>query len=95
MTSLFVVFFQLALSLVSASPPLVVSPTEPFTHHEVLDADGHFHLFWKYNATHVTFEIHVHTHGYVGFGLSPSGNMYPADIMTAWIRNGRVYLQVG
>lgn len=50
-TSLLAFFSQLAVCLVTAFPPPAIPPTEPFTHYEVLDAAGHFHLFWKHNPT--------------------------------------------
>lgn len=72
----------------------VPTPSEVFPQHAQLDVNGSFHLYWKTNATHITFEAHVRTRGYVGFGLSPNGDMYPADIVTGWVKHGHVYLQV-
>ena len=40
-----------------------VQTTEDFHQDAVLDADGNFLLFWKFNDTHVTFEAHVKTKG--------------------------------
>ena len=79
-----------AYALLSEAP----SPSESFTHHASLDSDGRFHLFWKFNSTHVTFEAHVKTHGYVGLGLSRSGRMFPADVAVGWVTNGQTYFQV-
>lgn len=72
----------------------VPTPSEVFPQHAQLDVNGSFHLYWKTNSTHITFEAHVRTRGYVGFGLSPNGDMYPADIVTGWVKHGHVYLQV-
>ncbi|XP_061173713.1 DBH-like monooxygenase protein 1 homolog [Saccostrea echinata] len=69
------------------------TPTQKFSKHTVLDPDGNFHLFWNFNSTHITFEAHVKTHGYVGLGLSPNGKMYPADIVIGWVKHGRVFLK--
>lgn len=70
------------------------TPSEVFPQHAQLDVNGSFHLYWKTNATHITFEVHVKARGYVGFGLSPNGDMYPADIVTGWVKHGHAYLQV-
>lgn len=79
-----------AYALLSEAP----YSTESFTHRASLDSDGRFHLFWKLNSTHVTFEAHVKTHGYVGLGLSNSGRMFPADVAVGWVTNGQTYFQV-
>ncbi|KAJ8300644.1 hypothetical protein KUTeg_022163, partial [Tegillarca granosa] len=62
-----------------------VRPTESFPHRESLDKDENFILYWKTNTTHITFEAHVKTRGYVGFGISPNGKMYPSDVVVGWI----------
>ncbi|ESO82137.1 hypothetical protein LOTGIDRAFT_135206, partial [Lottia gigantea] len=59
----------------------------------VLDSNGVFELFWKYNNTHITFEAHVKTLGYVGFGLSPHGQMFPADVVIGWVKDGTVHFK--
>ena len=28
---------------------------------------------------------HVQTHGYIGFGLSPNGNMAGSDVVIGWV----------
>lgn len=63
-------------------------PTEPYLLHEVLDHLGYYHVFWKFNSTTITFEIHVNTTGYVGFGFSPNGKMYPSDVVIGWMKDG-------
>ncbi|XP_061164656.1 uncharacterized protein LOC133173681 [Saccostrea echinata] len=68
-------------------------PTEKFSKHTVLDPVGNFHLFWNFNSTHITFEAHVKTRGYVGIGLSPNGKMYPADIVIGWVKHGHAFLK--
>ena len=69
-------------------------PSENFPFTEELDHDGNYFLFWDRNDTHVTMEVHVRTHGYVGFGLSPNGNMFPADIVIGWVKDGKTYFKV-
>jgi hypothetical protein len=60
-----------------------------------LDAAGQYLLYWKFNDTHITFETHVNTRGYIGFGISPKGKMYPSDNVIGWVAsNGDVHLSV-
>ncbi|KAK3088637.1 hypothetical protein FSP39_021673 [Pinctada imbricata] len=54
-------------------------PTENYAFHEILDNNGEFHLYWNVNKTHIAFETHVKTWGYVAFGFSTNGKMFPAD----------------
>ncbi|XP_052090828.1 DBH-like monooxygenase protein 1 homolog [Mytilus californianus] len=49
---------------------------------------GNYHVYWKFNQTHITFEVHVKTRGYVGFGFSPNGKMYPSDVVVGWVKDG-------
>ena len=72
----------------------VSKPTEALPFKEQLDKNGDYILYWKVNATHITFEVHVRTHGYVGFGLSPNGNMYPADVIIGWVKDGKASFKV-
>ncbi|KAK3586456.1 hypothetical protein CHS0354_001839 [Potamilus streckersoni] len=85
-------YFIVALGVVSylavAKGLLRVTPTEPFNYSIQVDTSGNYLLFWKFNDTHITFEVHVKTHGYVGFGLSDNGKMYPADIVVGWVEDG-------
>ena len=30
----------------------------------------------------------------MGFGLSPNGNMFPADVVIGWVKNGQAYFKV-
>lgn len=69
------------------------TPTRHFDHFVQLDATGQYWLFWTSNDTHVTFETHVNTHGYVGFGISPNGNMFPADVIVGGVKDGQTYFK--
>ena len=71
-----------------------VKTTEPFDHAEILDKSGNYILFWNVNDTHVTFEVHVKTQGYVGFGFSDNGNMYPGDVIVGWVKDGVTHFAV-
>lgn len=92
--------FRTVLSIISlisavlaASYPKPV-PSEDYLLHEVLDNAGEFHVYWKFNTTHITFELHVKTRGYVGFGISPNGKMYPSDVIIGWVKDGVTHFSV-
>ncbi|VDI67128.1 Hypothetical predicted protein [Mytilus galloprovincialis] len=69
-------------------------PTSVFQHEIQLDPDGNFWLFWNVSGTNITFETHVRTRGYVGFGLSQNGKMFPSDVIVSWINSdGSVYFR--
>jgi len=68
------------------------TPTMHYEHKVKLDGTGHFWLFWTTNDTHITFESHVKTKGYIGFGLSPNGKMY---LIVGWVdAAGQAHLHV-
>ena len=104
MKHILIIFATLLLQKCSAVPtPSVTSaldrsavpkPTEHFPYKEQIDPHGDYFLFWDRNDTHVTMEVHVRTHGYVGFGLSPNGNMFPADIVIGWVKDGKTFFKV-
>lgn len=80
-------------AVVTPSKP---SPTEPFSNVWQLDNHDNYWLFWKTNGTHITFETHVKTKGYVGFGLSTNGKMFPSDVVVGWVDNqGLTHFKVG
>ena len=83
---IFCLLFCLSIlsAAVTSSKPI---PTEPFGNVWQLDSQGNYWLFWKFNATHITFETHVNTKGYIGFGLTNNGKMYPSDVVVGWIDN--------
>ena len=75
--------------------PTKPTPTEQFGNVWQLDSHGNYWLFWKTNATHITFETHVKTRGYVGFGLSSNGKMFPSDVVVGWVdNNGMTHFKV-
>lgn len=89
----------LTLTSVKSSPvqtfaPWEPAPTESYLLHDVLDHLGNYHVFWKFNSTHITLEIHVNTSGYVGFGFSPNGKMYPSDVVIGWMKDGISHFSV-
>ena len=62
-----------------------------------LDPNGQYELYWNYNLTEqtISFAARVRTTGWVGFGLSPNGQMPGSDIVIGWVdNNGGVQFQV-
>ncbi|XP_063420467.1 uncharacterized protein LOC134705676 [Mytilus trossulus] len=80
--------FLNCIFIANAIQQLAPVPLEHFLLHEILDHLGNFHVYWKFNQTHITFEVHVRTRGYVGFGFSPNGKMYPSDVVVGWVKDG-------
>ena len=68
--------------------------TEHFDYHTQLLAKNNYMFYWKHNATHLTFEIHADTTGFVGFGFSRNASMFPGDVMLAWVANGAKHIYV-
>ena len=83
-----------ANSTVTLDPGAVPTPSENFPFHAQLDQTGDYHLYWRVNSTHITFETHVRTLGYVGFGLSSNGKMFPSDVVIGWVKDGVTYFKV-
>ena len=59
---------------------------------------GRYELYWNFNseAGTIYFAVRVHTTGWVGFGLSPSGQMPGSDVVIGWVddNTGRVHFEV-
>lgn len=66
-----------------------------YTYYRALDYEGKYILGWRYNETDIEFELTAQTQGYIGFGLSKTGEMYPADLVIGWMSEGQMYLGVG
>lgn len=69
-------------------------PTEKFMHELILNPPDLYKVFWKYNETYITFEVHVKAKGWIGFGISPNGGMANSDVIMAWIKEGEAILEV-
>lgn len=53
-------------------------------------------LYWSFNKSSETiaFAVKVKTTGWVGFGISPNGQMPGSDIVIGWIDQTTPYFQV-
>ena len=47
-------------------------------------------LYWTFDndAQNITFAVRVRTTGWVGFGLSPNGQMPQSDVVIGWVDAG-------
>ena len=70
------------------------APTALFPYSASLDDAGNFIVQWNYNDTHIAFEIIANTLGYIGFGISETGQMAPADVFVAYVQNNDVHYAV-
>ena len=56
-----------------------------------------YELYWSYDpaAETVKFAVRVRTEGWVGFGLSPNGQMPGSDVIIGWVNDqGEVVFHV-
>ncbi len=62
-----------------------------------LDGNGMYEVFWDFDleAETISFAVKVKTTGWVGFGLSPNGQMPGSDVVIGWVdANGIVTFEV-
>ena len=71
-----------------------IKTSEHFNNSIFLDNEGKYKLFWNFNDTRITFEVHVETRCYVGFGISPNGKMISSDVVIGWVKNGVTHFSV-
>ena len=90
MLSKFIVLFI----LFSGGSCAIVPSSNSYTHSIELLENEIFYVFWKYNDTTITFEVHAKTLGWVGFGLTPSGGMTGSDVTITWIKDGQTFFSV-
>ncbi|KAL5011590.1 hypothetical protein ScPMuIL_010141 [Solemya velum] len=69
-----------------------VNKTKGFHHKISLDSEGDYILNWRFTETDITIRVEARTTGYVAFGLSRYGGMYPADVVIGWVKDGQGYL---
>ena len=84
-----------ALSFTSCAHDL--SETYPFNVTlNTVENGGLYELYWTFDnaAETVSFAVRVQTTGWVGFGLSPNGQMPNSDVVIGWVDNGEIYFTV-
>ena len=63
----------------------------------LLDSDdGYYALYWNFtrNTESIYFAVNVSTTGWMGFGLSPDGQMTGSDVVIGWVSDGIGYFHV-
>ena len=93
-----------ALSLLLGLMPVLatgahVELSSKYPFHQVLYDDlGQFYgLYWNYSiaAGTIHFAVNVSTTGWVGFGVSPNGQMPGSDVVIGWVADdGSTYFHV-
>ena len=88
--------------LFAAGPPLVAGghadlSKYPFSR-VLYDEEGQYYAFhWNFDieAETIYFAVNVSTEGWVGFGVSPTGQMPGSDVVIGWVaQNGNTYFHV-
>ena len=62
-------------------------PTTNYGNKKILVEPDNYILYWDYNETDITFEIHAKTTGWVGFGISPNGEMENSNVIIFWMNS--------
>ena len=87
--------FIAAFSVAQADPTHDSLDSYPFR--MVLNDNPSYVLHWSVNVTEkmVRFAVNTSARGWVGLGLSRTGQMIGSDVVTAWVdESGRAQLQV-
>ena len=58
--------------------------------------EGFYNLYWNFSTVDekIQFAVKVKTTGWVGFGISPNGQMPGSDVIIAWVDGDKAYFQV-
>ena len=78
----------LLLVLLAAASPALCAHTD-LSEKYPLRAELHekYILYWTFDkaAENITFAVRVQTTGWVGFGVSPNGQMPQSDVVIGWV----------
>ncbi|KAK3593666.1 hypothetical protein CHS0354_013562 [Potamilus streckersoni] len=59
---------------------------------EQLDQGGNVVISWGFSSpVEIVFEIKAKAKGWVGFGISKTGLMRPADVVIGWVKDGLIF----
>eukprot|EP01084_Bolivina_argentea_P034773 64410_1 len=96
MTTVFLTTVLILIIIHSSNTVKAKNWIHHFTYNAYLNELETFQLFWNHvdNET-IEFGMAVNTNGWIGFGISLSGQMSNSDIFVGWVddNNGSVYLQ--
>ena len=77
--------------------PLDLQAKYPFSEVLLDEGDEYYALHWNFTRSteSIYFAVNVSTTGWVGFGLSPNGQMTGSDVVIGWVKdNGNAYFHV-
>ena len=94
--------FPVAALILLLSPLLVAGDHADLSKYPfsrvLYDAEGQYYGFhWNFDiaAKTIHFAVNVSTVGWVGFGVSPTGQMPGSDVVIGWVAdNGNTYFHV-
>ena len=80
-------FLLLVLLAVSTTAHGEEGLSKRYRFKQVLDSEGSYVLHWSFDleAGSIEFAVNVSTTGWVGFGLSPNGQMPLSDVVIGWV----------
>ena len=83
-----------AVSLATAAP--VNLQAYPFSLVLYDQNNQYYGLHWNFTkeTQSIYFAVNVSTTGWVGFGLSPNGQMPASDVVIGWVNGGQTYFHV-
>ena len=91
----FVSFITLLLTRLQCSALGAHNLNEEYRFSAELDSSYKLHWTFDLEAGTIAFAVNVSTTGWVGFGLSPTGQMPGSDVVIGWVQNnGQVEFQV-
>ena len=90
-------YLLIAAPLLAAAAHTDLSTKYPF-HRTLFNDQGQYYgLYWNFSiaAKTIHFAVNVSTGGWVGFGLSPNGQMPLSDVVIGWVADsGKLYFHV-
>ena len=59
-------------------------------------SNGNYEMYWSFSSADETiqFAVRVKTTGWVGFGISPNGQMPGSDVIIGWVDGNKAYFHV-
>jgi hypothetical protein len=91
--------FQVQLAVLACALSLAacvqdLSETYPFKATlNTAENGGLYELYWTFDnaAENISFAVRVQATGWVGFGISPNGQMPNSDVVIGWVDNGQTF----
>ena len=89
-----IILAAIILTIAGCLNGMIITPSMKYDFNVSLVSNDIYNLFWTVQDEEITFEVHVKTLGYVGFGLSKTGGMKHADIVIGWVKILTYFLSV-